>query len=105
MSDAKPPVALGEVDPIQHQVQQGARCDNGGEHADQHADGQRYREALDDTSPEGPSEPYEDGAGNEGGDVRISDRGPGARPAGLDRTLQRSAGAQLFLQALRTQPV
>src|SRR3954471_5463655 len=47
----------------------------------------------------------ERGADDEGGDVGVENRGPGAVVAGVDRRLRRGAAAQLFAYALVDQNV
>ena len=56
-------------------------------------------------APKVAAEPVQDGAGDQGREVRVPDRRPGAGEAQVDGLTQRAAGAQLLLHALEDEHV
>ena len=96
---------LGPLDAVQDQMEQGAGDDDGGEHADHHADRQRQGETLDDAGAEGAAEPEQDGARDQRRQVRIADRRPGPAETQIGRRRQVTAFAQLLPHAFEDQHV
>ena len=87
------------------EIQEGARDDNGGEQIQNQADGQRHGEAGDDAGAGSLPEHKQNAADDDGGQVGVADRCPGAVKAGLQRFIQRQPGAQLFFYPLENQDV
>src|SRR5581483_646124 len=70
--------------PADDDPQEAPRDHDRAEHAHRDADGERNGEAHHDAGPEVRAEPVENAAGNQGGEVRVANRGPRAAEASVD---------------------